>query len=235
MALHEREITAPVDLAGPAGLPRAATLPGTLGEGPARSRTRTVQLEFTHHDDATHLSASGPRVRLEVTAHRPPGHQSLGVVVPWSQQFYQYTVKDLARPATGTLWVDGVPHELPGGRTWATLDHGRGRWHRDVRWNWAAGSGTVDGQTVGVQVGGQWPNGTGSTENACSWRVVCPRSAPSWSGPMTLRTGWPPGVCRVRAWSCASLRSTCARRTAGSGTSTHAGETVVRCIPRPWV
>lgn len=166
MALHEREITEPVGLAGPAGLPRAATLPGTLGEGPARSRTRTVQLEFTHHDDATHLRASGPRVCLEAEAHRPPGRESLGVVVPWSQQFYQYTVQDLARPATGTLWAVGVPHELPGGRTWATLDHGRGRWHRDVRWNWGAGSGTVDGQTVGVQVGGQWTNGTGSTENA---------------------------------------------------------------------
>lgn len=96
MALHEREITAPVDIAGPAGLPRAATLPGTLGEGPARSRTRTVQLEFTHHDDATHLRASGPRVCLEAEAHRPPGRESLGVVVPWSQQFYQYTVQDLA-------------------------------------------------------------------------------------------------------------------------------------------
>ena len=148
------------------GLPGAATLPGTLGEGVSRSRTRTVQLEFTHHDDATHLSASGPRVRLEVTAHRPPGHQSLGVVVPWSQQFYQYTVKDLARPATGTLWVDGVPHELPAAGSWATVDHGRGRWHRDVRWNWGAGTGTVAGRTVGIQVGGQWTAGTGSTENA---------------------------------------------------------------------
>lgn len=151
------------------GLPRAATLPGTLGASPSRSRTRQVQLDFTHHDDGTHLSASGPRVRLEAEAHRPPGHESLGVMVPWSQRFYQYTVKDLARPVTGTLWVDGTAHEIPAGRSWATLDHGRGRWHRDVRWNWGAGSGTVAGQTVGVQVGGQWTAGTGSTENALLW------------------------------------------------------------------
>jgi hypothetical protein len=35
-----------------------------------------------------------------------------------------------------------------------------------VSWNWAAGSGEVAGEVRGVQLGGRWTDGTGSTENA---------------------------------------------------------------------
>jgi len=46
------------------------------------------------------------------------------------------------------------------------LDHGRGRWPYDVSWNWGAGSGLLaDARTFGIQVGGRWTDGTGSTEN----------------------------------------------------------------------
>ena len=33
-------------------------------------------------------------------------------------------------------------------------------------WNWAAGSGDVDGNRIGLQLGSKWTHGTGSTENA---------------------------------------------------------------------
>jgi len=49
---------------------------------------------------------------------------------------------------------------------WAVLDHGRGRWPYEVAWNWAAGSGLVDGRVIGVQLGGRWTDGFGATENA---------------------------------------------------------------------
>jgi len=105
-------------------------------------------------------------VRLDVLAQRPEGHEAMGVVVPWSARRFQYTVKDVARPARGRLWVDGVEHTVADGDSWAVLDHGRGRWPYAVHWNWGAGSGLVDGRVIGVQVGGRWTDGTGSTENA---------------------------------------------------------------------
>ncbi|WP_431977933.1 DUF2804 domain-containing protein [Propioniciclava coleopterorum] len=48
------------------------------------------------------------------------------------------------------------------------LDHGRGRWPGRISWNWAAGSGPagVPGVAQGLQLGAQWTEGTGSTENA---------------------------------------------------------------------
>lgn len=147
-------------------LGRSATLPGTLGGGPARSRTRQVSIDVEEVDGGTRLRARGDRVRLDVIAHRPPGHESLGVVVPWTERLFQYTVKDVARPASGTVWLDGVAHDVPLGDSWATLDHGRGRWPYDVEWNWGAGAGRTDGRVVGIQVGGKWTDGTGSVENA---------------------------------------------------------------------
>ncbi len=144
----------------------SSTLPGTLGEGPVRARTKDVKIAIDEIDNGTRIRARGARIELDVVAHRPPGHESLGVVVPWSDSRFQYTVKDVARPATGTIWLDGVAHDVASGQSWATLDHGRGRWPYDVRWNWGAGSGLVDGRAIGIQVGGQWTDGTGSVENA---------------------------------------------------------------------
>lgn len=141
-------------------------LPGTLGSGPARLASRRLSVEIAEVPGGTRVTAAGDRVRVDVVAHRPDGHECLGVVVPWDRRLFQYTVKDLARPATGTLWLDGVRHDLPAGRSWATLDHGRGRWPYRIGWNWGAGSGRSGGRVIGVQVGGKWTDGTGSVENA---------------------------------------------------------------------
>lgn len=144
----------------------SATLPGTLGAGPARTRTRKLQIDIDEVDGGTRLRAHTERVQVDVLAHRPDGHECLGVVVPWTETLFQYTVKDVARPATGTIRVDGVDVDVPAGDSWATLDHGRGRWPYSVRWNWGAGSGRTDGKVIGIQVGGQWTDGTGSVENS---------------------------------------------------------------------
>ncbi|PTR26636.1 glycosyl hydrolase family 2 [Rhodococcus sp. OK519] len=144
----------------------SATLPGTLGGGPARARTRKVHIDIDEIAGGTRLRARGERVEIDVIAHRPDHHECLGVVVPWSDTLFQYTVKDVARPATGTIRVDGVATDVPAGESWATLDHGRGRWPYSVHWNWGAGSGRTDGKVIGIQVGGKWTDGTGSVENS---------------------------------------------------------------------
>jgi len=105
-------------------------------------------------------------VRCDVVAGRPPGHEALGVVVPWSETRFQYTVKDVARPARGWIELDGVRFELPAGESWAMLDHGRGRWPYSMWWNWGAGAGRSGGHDLGLQFGGKWTDGTGSRENA---------------------------------------------------------------------
>lgn len=147
----------------------SATLPASLGKGPARARTRRITLDIEESIGGTRLRGSAPRVSFDMLAARPAGHESLGVLVPWRLRAdvrrFQYTVKDVARPTTGRITIDGVTHQLPSD-SWAVLDHGRGRWPYRVRWNWAAGSGTVDGRVVGLQLGSKWTDGSGATENA---------------------------------------------------------------------
>jgi hypothetical protein len=134
------------------------------GVGVARGRARRLNLSFASSPAGSRLEAEGPGVRI--VADVRPGADSLGVVVPWSQRRFQYTVKDVGRPVTGTLHLGGEEIRFgPDNGSFAILDHGRGKWPYSITWNWAAGYGVVAGRRVGLQLGGQWTVGTGSTEN----------------------------------------------------------------------
>lgn len=160
-----------VEVAKGASLPfgGGARLPETLGEGPAMARGPGLVVQVADTGGRALLRASartkqGPlTVDLEVV--RPEGHEVLGVVVPWSDRRFQYTSKQNTLPATGTVTLGDRTFEF-GDDAWAVLDHGRGRWPYDITWNWGAGSGRTGGHTVGLQFGGKWTEGTGSTENA---------------------------------------------------------------------
>ncbi|WP_182171651.1 DUF2804 domain-containing protein [Flaviflexus equikiangi] len=164
---------------------RGAVLPPSLGDGPARGGSMRfgrvlppgpgrMRAMIDPLPQGTRLRGEGQargdvrpsRLLFDVTAHRAPEHESLGVVVPWSQSRFQYTVKETALPATGWLEVDGERFDLPAGESWAILDHGRGRWPYAMEWNWAAASGMVGSRAIGLQFGGRWTDGTGSRENA---------------------------------------------------------------------
>ena len=147
-------------------LSSSVSLPGTLAAGPSRATIGDIDITIAETPAGTRLRAHCGNVSFDVLAEQPDGHETLGVVVPWTKRLFQYTVKDVARPARGTVTVDGVSTEVPAGESWAVLDHGRGRWPYSMRWNWGAASGVCEGRTVGVQIGGKWTDGTGSTENS---------------------------------------------------------------------
>ncbi len=142
-------------------LARGVVLPERSGVGRVRASGARTAFVLDSDERGTTLRVTAPDLTLDLRAEVVAGQESLGVVVPWSERLFQYTVKDLARPLTGRITVAGETHEVPAG-SWAVLDHGRGRWPYSMTWNWAAGSGAGRG----IQLGGQWTAGTGSTENA---------------------------------------------------------------------
>ena len=110
----------------------------------------------------------GRAAALDVTVSLPPGHESLNVVIPWSEDLFNYTSKHQARPATGTLSVGERTRPIggPGGSdAWGVLDVGRGRWPARINWNWGGGAGRRGRHVVGLQFGAKWTAGTGFTEN----------------------------------------------------------------------
>ena len=144
---------------------RDVDLPANLNAGPARARAKDLEIDLDPlPDGGTRLRATIPEASFDVAVTRPADYDCVAVVVPWSKTRFQYTVKDVALSAAGVVTTAGVEHEVPAG-SWAVLDHGRGRWPYDVTWNWGAGSGQSRGRRVGLQVGGKWTSGTGSTEN----------------------------------------------------------------------
>lgn len=148
------------------GLPGSSQLAPTAETGPTRAKAGGIKIDIDEEVGGTRIKATAPRVELDILASLPKGHERLAVVVPWSDNLYQFTLKDVSRPASGSFTVDGKKYDIPKG-SWAILDHGRGRWPHDIEWNWAAGSGRLsDGRVVGLQMGAQWTDNTGSTENA---------------------------------------------------------------------
>lgn len=142
--------------------PRLAPFSGT----PARARTKDVQIDLIPTTSGLSLTARTDRIEADLRVERPAGHESMAVVIPWSDKRFQYTVKDNTLPVTGTLVVDGRSRDVPEGQTWGVLDHGRGKWPYNNVWNWGSGSGVSGGRTIGLQFGGKWTVGTGCTENA---------------------------------------------------------------------
>ncbi|MDE3722124.1 DUF2804 domain-containing protein [Nocardiopsis sp. N85] len=150
---------------GPLG--RGVRLPDTLDAGPVTA-LGPIRARIRPLDGGTHLrfSCDTPQGRLDadLTVDLPAGHETMSVVIPWSEDRFQYTSKHTARPAHGTVRLGGRVLDFEGG--WGVLDHGRGRWPYDTRWNRGAAAGETDGRTVGLQLGGRWTEGTGLTENA---------------------------------------------------------------------
>lgn len=130
-----------------------------------------VAISIDERTDTTVIDARGGHgsggAAVEVSITTPTPYESMNVVIPWSDRAFQYTSKQTARPATGTITLGTTSWLLEDGSAWAVLDLGRGIWSYSNRWNWAAAAGrTAEGHTVGLQFGGKWTVGTGATENA---------------------------------------------------------------------
>ncbi|WP_313278753.1 DUF2804 domain-containing protein [Timonella senegalensis] len=188
--LVDRETYASMDFEATAPFARGVDLPSTYAQGDASFTSKRLTQKIVHSQDATHrttrITANGvnrprfedvghnqvvsitDRAMLDVTIERPLESEALHVVVPWSANRFQYTIKEPALRAHGRLVTNKGTYYFgdDDDKSFAVLDHGRGRWPYSMVWNWAAGSGVVDGKLIGLQLGDKWTDGTGSTENA---------------------------------------------------------------------
>jgi hypothetical protein len=148
-------------------------LPERPGTAPLLVAREGLDLAITDDERGTHLVArweerDGGTGHLDVFVELPDGHESLNVVIPWSDEQFNFTSKHQARPATGRLvvgdrrWDIGAPNGI---ESWGVLDVGRGRWPSEITWNWGGGAGRSGEHVIGLQLGGKWTAGTGFTEN----------------------------------------------------------------------
>jgi len=108
---------------------------------------------------------AGRPLTAQFTITIPPQHETLNVVVPWNERTFQFTSKQNCLPAEGIVRVGEQETVFGGAQSFACLDFGRGIWPRHCRWNWGSASGNQAGRLIGLNLGGQWTDRTGSTEN----------------------------------------------------------------------
>ena len=151
-----------------------------LGRGCRMPETVDQSLRFDHREISTGFEHKEGKVRLTVEAadlggkhlsaefdiKYPNHHETLNLVVPWSNHRFQFTSKHNTLPARGSVRLGSRETPFDGLQSFACLDYGRGVWPRRCAWNWGSASGTRDGRTIGLNLGGKWTDGTGMTENA---------------------------------------------------------------------
>lgn len=157
-AFHEQTVLAPLG----AGVFMPETVTGAL-------EFRSSRLDVLMNDDGQQVllrvnsrDFGGRTLAAEFTVHRPDGYESINVVIPWADDTFQFTSKQPALPAAGSVQLGDERIDFEG---FACLDYGRGIWPFSSTWNWASGSGVQNGRTIGLNLGGRWTDGTGMTEN----------------------------------------------------------------------
>ncbi len=146
-------------------LPPRNPLDDLHAQSPMEATARGIQVRLVPNARGTALHTRAPGLEVELQVFEAPGHESMGVLVPWSDRLFQYTRKNNCLPVQGRVVVDGVERSVEHGRAFAIHDHGRGRWPYDTLWNWAAASGSTGSRQIGLQFGAKWTAGTPSTEN----------------------------------------------------------------------
>lgn len=198
----ETRQTTKVDLAVPGAI--GVKLPDSVRGGDMSFDGLGATFRITEEPGGTRVRASGragrkgEKVDADVFIEMPEGHETLSVVVPWTDKQFQYTSKHNTRPATGTVTVGDKSYRFGAdNNSFGCLDFGRGRWPHKIVWNWGSGSGRSDGHLVGLQFGGKWTDGTGSNENALcidgrlhkiSEELIWDYSAADWSDPWRITT-----------------------------------------------
>lgn len=133
-------------------------------------RDRNSSVLFLNRNGYTHIKAkyndfNGSPLEADIKVVYPNGHETLNVVVPWSEKKFQFTSKHECLPAEGTLQLGPDTYLFRPDDSFACLDFGRGIWPYKVGWNWANASGVSDGRHMGLNLGARWTDGTGMTEN----------------------------------------------------------------------
>ncbi len=110
-------------------------------------------------------AGGGKPIRADFTVHKPAGHESLNIVVPWSDRRFQLNSKHNTLPCEGEIRIGDRRFEMKPDTCHAVQDFGRGIWPYRSFWNWAVCTGIQGEDAIGVNMGAKWTTGTGANEN----------------------------------------------------------------------
>lgn len=134
-----------------------------------RHEDMSITIDYKHNQTEMLVEVGdfdGEPLQASLQIEHPEENESLNVVIPWNRQTFQFTGKHHLLPVTGKISLGSREYTFDPFESFAVLDYGRGVWPRETSWNWAMASQRSDGQTIALNFGGKWTDGTGMTENA---------------------------------------------------------------------
>jgi hypothetical protein len=131
---------------------------------------RGADYAFDHRGDHIRVNYTGrglggKDVSAEFVIHKPEGHETLNIVVPWSSERFQMNSKHNTLPCEGYVSIGGRRYEMDPEDCHGVQDFGRGMWPYRSYWNWGVATGKQGDDLIGVNFGDKWTTGTGSNEN----------------------------------------------------------------------
>lgn len=130
------------------------------------------QIDFAMHNDGGDIqvqchcpSGGGRKIAAEFVIRKAPGHETLNLVAPWSDERFQMNSKHNTLPIEGYVSVKGKRYVMNPEECHGVQDFGRGMWPYRSYWNWGVVTGRQGDDLIGVNMGAKWTTGTGANEN----------------------------------------------------------------------
>lgn len=153
-------------------LGRGIRLPRNSTHGKTTFDSDDVSLQFLVQADQRHILVdwpgfnSGRGIKANIIYRCPADHESMTIVIPFSQSRFYYNRKINCMPAEGAIHYGNDREDLNLSTSIGSLDWGRGVWPYSSFWNWASASGYLsDGRTIGLNLGKGFGDLSHATEN----------------------------------------------------------------------
>lgn len=152
-------------------------MPKTSGSGDVRFQNRRLQLKYEHRNGRRliqcHFSEfyDGKDLIAELTLDQPE-MDTMCIATPWKEKptaFY-YNQKINCLPASGIVMLGDDTYEFRPDRDAGVLDWGRGVWTYDNTWYWGTGSGFLNGDPFGFNLGYGFTDRSSASENVIFYR-----------------------------------------------------------------
>jgi hypothetical protein len=147
-------------------------LPRNSTEGESLYQTDSLSIRFAVQSEERQLDVDWPNFAGKGLAgnlqmHLPSNHESMVIVIPFTQNRFYYNRKVNCIPVDGWVKFGDERFEISSKDSLANLDWGRGMWPYKSFWVWASASGFLpDGRTLGLNLGFGFGDTSNATENA---------------------------------------------------------------------
>lgn len=119
-------------------------------------------------------TASGKKVKFDVTCYKLPEHESITIATPFKELGCFFLTQKLNCLATeGTVVAGNEKYTFTKDKTFTVLDWGRGVWPHTNTWYWGNGSTYLDGKLFGFELTWGFGDESNATETAIFYDGKC--------------------------------------------------------------